>query len=704
MGRQGHQNFPHGIDILTAADYFTLGVRSNAYLKISTFVAGFEKYRKALITHVYEVKLFHWDIQIRELASKTLNKMTPLDPSLIADTAIPSLLPYTTSPDLLKRHGSILGIAECLQALSDLGHTLPDDMVSDIVSVVPQIEKARLYRGRGGEIVRQACCRLLECVAIAQLPLPVKMQLRLLDSIDESVKHAMEPVQLQAVAALRVFMRSYFPLSDGKPSPRLQARVVDKYAEIVSNADIASSTRGFALALGCLPAQLVSYSQANLEKVVETLRVATRPDFRVGEEPDAETRRNAINALVEVYCEVGAGGGQGVSQVKTMAIYDALVYATRDYSMDKRGDVGSWSRIAAMNGLEKVMLAALKTDSQSNDTSSTAASTADSEVKFVTSEMMAVIVSCILKQLCEKLDNVRAKAGSVVERLISIDCPISHLVPNRDELDDILTPKEGELAVNWALASETYPKMMKIMELPIYHDAIVAGLILSVGGLTEAVVKSSSKSLLEWTKSKKLKKEFEPLTKLSHVLLSLFSEHAGEDRVILPLMKTLELLLEAEVFDFLCCATPPTFGVDLLSKVKKELHRSTNVVKLFTGLNIALSLLKFSSELSKVAMALLLELLGHRYPRVRKHAAEQFYTKLIIDDRLVDPEVYDLVLSQLSLTVWDADVASARQERNEIAAAVGVALVENVTAPKKTKAKAKDELDSYQHLVNEVGY
>lgn len=37
VGRQG--NFPHGIEILTTVDYFSVGIRSNAYLKLSPFVA-----------------------------------------------------------------------------------------------------------------------------------------------------------------------------------------------------------------------------------------------------------------------------------------------------------------------------------------------------------------------------------------------------------------------------------------------------------------------------------------------------------------------------------------------------------------------------------------------------------------------------------------------------------------------------------------
>lgn len=47
VGRLG--NFPYGIDILTEADFYTVGVRSNAYLQISDFVAQFSEYRRPLI-------------------------------------------------------------------------------------------------------------------------------------------------------------------------------------------------------------------------------------------------------------------------------------------------------------------------------------------------------------------------------------------------------------------------------------------------------------------------------------------------------------------------------------------------------------------------------------------------------------------------------------------------------------------------------
>ena len=59
VGRQG--TFPHGIDILTTADYFAVGSRSNTYLNLSVFVAQYTEYTRPLIDHLVKQKLAHWD-------------------------------------------------------------------------------------------------------------------------------------------------------------------------------------------------------------------------------------------------------------------------------------------------------------------------------------------------------------------------------------------------------------------------------------------------------------------------------------------------------------------------------------------------------------------------------------------------------------------------------------------------------------------
>lgn len=75
MGRQG--TFPHGIDILTAADFFTVSVRNNAFLNVSVYVAQFDEYTLPLIDHLLVRKVDHWDSGIRELTAKALHNLVP---------------------------------------------------------------------------------------------------------------------------------------------------------------------------------------------------------------------------------------------------------------------------------------------------------------------------------------------------------------------------------------------------------------------------------------------------------------------------------------------------------------------------------------------------------------------------------------------------------------------------------------------------
>uniref|UniRef100_A0A3B4CNB4 Tubulin-specific chaperone D n=1 Tax=Pygocentrus nattereri TaxID=42514 RepID=A0A3B4CNB4_PYGNA len=119
VGRQG--TFPHGIDILTAADYFAVGNLNNCYLTISVYIAGFEEYTKPMIDHLVSRKINHWDGVIRDLATKALHNLTPQAPDYMAKTVVPQLLSMATGMDLHGRHGAILACAEITHALYKVG-------------------------------------------------------------------------------------------------------------------------------------------------------------------------------------------------------------------------------------------------------------------------------------------------------------------------------------------------------------------------------------------------------------------------------------------------------------------------------------------------------------------------------------------------------------------------------------------------------
>ena len=77
-----------------------------------------------------------------------------------------AMSPVITRFGLQVRHGAALGLAELVLALRLHGQALSPGRQAAVAAVVPAVEKARLYRGKGGELMRAAVCRwaALPCV------------------------------------------------------------------------------------------------------------------------------------------------------------------------------------------------------------------------------------------------------------------------------------------------------------------------------------------------------------------------------------------------------------------------------------------------------------------------------------------------------------------------------------------------------------
>lgn len=70
------------------------------------------------------------------------------------------------------------------------------DKQKHVAGVVPAIEKARLYRGKGGEIMRLAVSRFIECISLYHLPLTEKIKRSLLDTLNENLRHPNSQIQV----------------------------------------------------------------------------------------------------------------------------------------------------------------------------------------------------------------------------------------------------------------------------------------------------------------------------------------------------------------------------------------------------------------------------------------------------------------------------------------------------------------------------
>jgi hypothetical protein len=837
VGRQGNQNFPLGIEIITVADYFTLGKRNNAYLKIAPDIASMaDDHHDVLMWHLLDVKVRHWDIDIRSVAAKAIAKLAPVNLERSLE-ALNDALETCFDSNLWVRHGSLMVVSEMVLEMhaseaSSGVKVMDDDLVDKIMTLVPRLDKARMFRGRGGEILRAASCKLVESVARADMPVATKTKVALIEFLNENIKHPHDYIQQASADALRHALYAFFGRpapgggkeeGGGGPSVRLQDLTVSKYLKGLSEEENIAAARGYALAVGVLPEKLLLFPAGRLKEILEVLKSSASVTTKIAGEPDAECRRNCVTATIEIMERLMLSPMLDAECFRVA--FDILLDASEDHSVDKRGDTGSWSRVAALRGMERLLYAQYNRTAfeQDNDATSLMVMTAygpgqaveaagsgsgQSKVAFTICSLgydainsgssnfeeshnlnlgmksaattMAStlvipipviprdallsgseevgpienrrVISVILKQLCEKLDTVRDVAGNCLVRLLQLPGN-AYMPPDKDLLMEsfirgtVAESAEGQ-RVNWAHPAHVFPRLSSVLgESDNYFHAIISGLIIAVGGLSETVVRESTKVLLQFTKQAKdaeSRGATRPI-RIKHLgdsLLLLLRENSGDDRVVVPLLKTLILLFRNGVFEGQefdegplsvdSGSGPTSFSQSILDCVHVEYSSSGNVIKIKLCVDVFLQMFLFSEPVRGRAYKYVVICLGHKYPSVRKYAAEQLYLQCLSDQCSTGPSIEDVIervggsnnvarkcglardaasleeaQNLLITTAWDDSVKDARAARLKYCSVTGLKMQVKRTDPnteKPKETKPKDELDSYASLVAEAGY
>lgn len=665
VGRQG--TFPHGIDIITAADYFTVGNLNNCYLTISVYIAGFEEYTKPLIDHLVAMKINHWDGAIRELATKALHNLTIQAPEYMANTVLPQLLPMATGMDLHSRHGAILACAEITHALYKLAaqnnRSVTDLMSSDTIEGLKDIHQKlsdrKQYRGFGGELMRPAVCSLIEKLSLSKMPFkdePVIAGWQWL--IDDSLKNlhlfssgVRRGIQDAAVSALAALCWQYYQVEPGVADVKMQEELVSQYLSALQSPEVLTRC-GCALALGSLPPFMIHNKlQQILSGLQATCRVAQKGESLT------EARRDAATAMSQVCVAVGVCAQGRPDQVlcedNIRPVYEALLGCMNDYSTDSRGDVGAWVRAAAMSSLMDVTLLVVA-----------------SAPELLSSDLVLRMMCCLAQQAAEKIDRYRAHAGTVFLRLLHSTDPAVPHIPHHEELLSIFPPETGN-SLNWNAASQAFPHITQLLRLPQYQYHTLLGLCVSVGGLTESTVRFSSQSLFDYLKG--IQQDFTMLQQFGDTLLRIFRDNLRNDRVSVPLLKMVDQILANGCFDLFTRQESHPFCVELLSLCKEEIKKSKDVQKLLSCIAVFCGLVQFPGDVRKKVLVQLLMLLCHPFPLIRKTTASQVYEMLLTyDDVIEDEQVLADVMASLSDTNWESDIATVRSHRNQLCDWLGV--------------------------------
>ncbi|CAI0383424.1 unnamed protein product [Linum tenue] len=713
VGRQG--NYLHGIDIVNSADYFSLSSRINSYLHVAVHIAEYDGYVYPFAEELLDNKIGHWDKGLRELASEALSALVKYDPRYFEHFVLEKLIPSTLSSDLCLRHGAILAAGEVALALHQCQYTLTTDKQKQLAGLVSAIEKARLYRGKGGEIMRSAVSRFIECISLSGVAIPNKIRQSLLDTLTENLRHPNSQIQSAAVKALDHFVRAYLVAAS---SVGTSSTIVSKYLQQLTDPNVAVR-RGSAMALGVLPYEILADRWKDV-----ILKLCKSSAIEVHDNPedrDAEARVNAVKGLVLVCKTLNQASKLPAmllsEQDCCLSLYHlmknevmtSLLRALDDYSVDNRGDVGSWVREAAMEGLEECtyILSSVDSTIKSNTRES------GSEIlPFFDEKLATSVIGGIVKQAVEKMDKLREAAAKVLQRILYNTKPFVPFIPYREKLEKII-PDESE--TKWGVPNFSYPRFVELLQLSSYSRFVVSGLVISAGGLQDSLRKASVGALLDFLQvadstevEHQKRKSREKM--LSSDILWVLQQYKRCDRVIVPTLKTIEILFSSKIF-FDMEADGRSFFAGVLECLVVELKVSKDFGKLYAGIAI-LGYIASTSEPTNIgAFKHLLTFLSHRYPKIRKACAEQLYLVLLQNSDLVPEEKMEGAVEIISETCWDGDVDGARKQLVELWKMAGLELGElklGNRASRKTRGEKprsnEDEDASYSSLVESSGF
>ena len=315
-------------------------------------------------------------------------------------------------------------------------------------------------------------------------------------------------------------------------------------------------------------------------------------------------------------------------------IYGSFLTGLGDYTVDSRGDVGSWKREACLKALHSLTIAVTRLEGDSGDD------------RYLEKDTVTLFVGKVMQQAVEKMDKIRGLAGETFQDLLALLPTQPELIEERATLAAAI-PKDSR--VNWSSPSETVPIFVSLLQLRQYTRPLLVGLIVSAGGLTESTVRATSSELLKLLKNRQsLESTSLTLESFAAHLAAVFEENRQNSRVIFPAFATLDLLLSNDIFS--------SVNIELMSRllglIEDEIRGCKDAKKLLGALPVLCGFLTFEEGVRLRALTSILALLVSGFPKVRVETAAQLYTALLTLEDVVPTESEDEVTALLTETKW----------------------------------------------------
>lgn len=296
---------------------------------------------------------------------------------------------------------------------------------------------------------------------------------------------------------------------------------------------------------------------------------------------------------------------------------------------------------------------------------------------LLTLELMTKVMVGVVQQAVEKIDRTRAHAGKVFRSLLHSEPAIPN-IPHHAELLEIFPAAACELEINWIAESNTFPRFTQLLALETFTYCVMLGLVVSVGGITEKLVKHSSESLFSYLKAQQ--NNSLEMERLCQTIVEIFRNYQYVDRVTVPLFGFLDRLFSSGCVRSVLINPQSTFASDILHHLKLEAGKRREVMKLKGSVDVLCHLIQVNGEVSARCLVQLCIFLCSQFLWVRKTTANKLYEALMLygEESVIPAENLDEIMAILSDTNWEQDVNTLKPTRNKICNLMGVPVPKSV--------------------------
>jgi hypothetical protein len=279
-------------------------------------------------------------------------------------------------------------------------------------------------------------------------------------------------------------------------------------------------------------------------------------------------------------------------------------------------------------------------------------------------------------QAAERIARIRETAGAALLQLV----PIMHKarVPDADIVVSALKSISNAEAFATGAA---LPALARLVTWEPATQAILEAFTFSIGGLDAQLAEDATEALVDAINEVSTSGDIDQMMQIGDDFVMMWMENKKGARLTTPLLITASILLSRTEMQAL---QPPdsTFLPAIMFLVDPAITGCHDVARLHAAARVLCALASASGADYGLSMSALTklnaDLMSNRYPKVRRYAAEELYTTLLVWERAwgVDTEG---ALELLSNTVWDGPDDETWSARMDLLRCLGLDVYLNLS-------------------------